>query len=332
VTAILHLHAGFYKTGSTAIQNYLYARDLDKEYTYFHDGNPNSSLFIMQAFKNDLADQPQFKRDRLTPAEVSKSRHNARSRFEKIVNGINSEHTVLSAEAICALEPDECENLYQFFSQFYDELRVHIYIRPTKSRIESAYQECLKARFRSLEQRFPISFEQGIGTFDRVFGRRNVHLYKFSRSEFPEGSVVKHFINQVGMQCPEDAFTDENIGLSLPAIQLLYCYRRIFPEWKKDDSRRLQLLSELQGCPFHFHSDLYEKLLYNPDGDTSWLETRAGFSISEDVYAHNHTGVESEQDLTNISSETFDFLEERQRGFRLRSRDVASVALGVNNL
>jgi hypothetical protein len=309
---------------------------LGKDYEYFNDNAPNSSLIIMQAFKNDLADQPQFKRQQMTSEDVSKTRHIARNQIGKIVRGINSKHTILSAEAISVLKPDEREDLHQFFSQFYDEIKVHIYIRPLKSRIESAYQEILKTRFRSLEQRFAISFEASIGTFDRIFGRSNVHLYKFSRNEFPGGSVVKHFAKQVGIQCPDEVLTDGNVGLSFPAVQLLYCYRRIFPEWRKNDDRRLQVLSELGGHSFHFHSDLCQNLLSNPEGDAEWLETRAGFSISEDAYVHNHIGVKSEQDLTDISSETFNFLKERQRGFlsrfRLRRRDMESVGYGVSNL
>ena len=60
---VLHLHAGFHKTGTTAIQEYLFNADLDPEYTYFHTGIANSSLIMLQAFKQDLFDDPQFRKD-----------------------------------------------------------------------------------------------------------------------------------------------------------------------------------------------------------------------------------------------------------------------------
>ena len=333
---MLHLHAGFHKTGSTAIQNYLFDNDVDSRYHYFHSGIPNSSLIIKQAFKNDLANHQGFRKKNLSPKKESDIRVRARARIEKIVRDIDRPHTILSAESLGILTAEEIGQVCEYFSRYYRDMRVYIYIRPLKSRVESAFQEKLKTRYSSLEEKFPISFQKSIGSFDQIFGRDHVKVSKFSREGFPGGSVINHFLNQIGIEAELSGQSEANTSLSLPAIQLLYVYRKFFPDRHKDDDKRLQKLELLSGDPLHFHSDLFNELLIAPEGDSNWLEHRAGFSATEDIRAHDNAAIKSEQELTSIPADSIEWLRQRQPNLlsrlRFRRGNLPSIARGVRRL
>lgn len=332
---VLHLHAGFNKTGSTAIQDYAFTHELGPQHTYFHAGMPNSSLLMTLAFDSRLTRSPGYHSRPLSPGGVQRLRHRARDRIKKIVMQIGTEHTILSAEDIGQLKPEDVADVYDLFSRFYKTIRVYIYIRPVKSRIESAFQECLKTRFRSLEETFPISFKKSVGTFDHIFGPDQVKLFKFSRDDFAGGSVVRHFLHEVGLPVPAEVPADANTSLSLPAVKLLYCYRKFFPGLQRGDGRRLRKLQTLEGDRFHFHSDLYRELLVSQEGDREWLEARAGFSIAEHVTTHDRIAIRTEDELTRILPPEQAFLD-RQRVILARppprDNDARSIALGVRNL
>ena len=333
---VLHLHAGFHKTGSTAIQGYLFHNPLGSDHSYFHNNNPNSSLIILQAFRQNLADYQQFQHENFTPEDVLRIQKTARNRIAEIIQEIDKTHTILSAESIGILNPAEHLKLYEFFKKYYKEIHVYIYIRTIKSRIESAYQEILKTRYRSLEQQFPVSFKKSIGGFDQAFGKNRVHVCKFSKAEFAGGDVVNHFLGQLGIARQDGQHSKDNTALSFPAIQLLYIYRTFFPTPVGGDNERIERLGSLPGAAMHFHSDLFEKLLSQDSGDTQWLEDRAGFSVTEDIEAYNDSAIRSERELTAISRESVRWLKEQQPDFRSRLRirrgNLRSIAHGVRCL
>ena len=333
---VLHLHAGFHKTGTTAIQEYLFNADLDPEYTYFHTGIANSSLIMLQAFKQDLFDDPQFRKSNFTPEDIIGIRERARTKLAARLGEIVQTHTILSAEAICTFIPAECADLHDFLKPYYDDIRVYLYVRPLKSRMESAFQENLKTRYRGLDEHFPFRFEGIIGKFDKCFGRNKVSISEFSREAFMGGDVVNHFLDQIGLVEQSYCRSEANTSLSLPAIQLLYTYRKYFPHNQPADPERIRVLASLPGENLRFHSTLFTTLLDNPKGDIEWLEQRAGFSITEDIQADDHYGIRSEQDLTDIPAESVAWLISQPGNILMRTQLGAStllgIALGVRNL
>jgi len=333
---VLHLHAGFHKTGTTAIQDYLFNADLDPEYTYFHTGIANSSFIMLQAFKQDISDDPQFRKNEFTPENITQIRERARMRLAARLSEIDQAHTILSAESIGTFTPAECADLYEFLKPYYDDIRVYVYIRPLKSRMESAFQENLKSRYRSLDERFPFRFETIIGKFDQCFGSSQVSISKFSRDALMGGDVVSHFMSQVGLDKKSSGRSEVNTSLSLPAIQLLYIYRKYFPQKQLGDPERIQMLASLPGENLHFHSTLFKALLNNPEGDLDWLKHRAGFSITEDIEADDHNSIRSERDLTDIPAESISWLKAQQGNFlgrvQIRDSNLRSIAMGVRRL
>ena len=63
------LHLGTRKTGTTAIQQYLAKHQQDLSRHYLHRGDPNSSLWMTQAFSDNLGDKGIYKGRNLSPEE-----------------------------------------------------------------------------------------------------------------------------------------------------------------------------------------------------------------------------------------------------------------------
>ena len=332
----LHIHAGYHKTGTSVIQNYLFHADLGDLHRYLHAGIPNSSLLMLQAFKRDYGDTPQYSGPKLSIQEAREIQKNARGRINTIIEQINCPNMILSAESISTFRQEEHEDLRDFFAQYFSELKIYIYLRPHKSRIESAFQEILKTRYRGLEQQFILIFEKAIAKIDAVYGRDQLNISKYCRSNFTDSDVVSHFLEQLGLTRTEHFSEGENVSLSLPAIQLLYIYRKHFPGTDKNDSNRVKKLSKLTGRPFHLHSDLFQRLLLTKEGDLEWLKRRTGISLHEDIEEHDSYSIRNEADLINISNETLGWLKRQQRGWfrptKSLGNSTSSIAKGVRSL
>jgi len=307
----LIIHAGTHKTGSTTLQNYLFAQTEHPHFDYICDRDANSSLLMIQAFHHNLAQLPHFQHAKFSDRDIEFMKCAARERFYEMVAATSKPNSVLSAEDISIFTIPELEDLYQFLAPLFQELEVIIYVRPVKARMESAFQEVLKTRYRSLEQQFHLNYIGMARNFDSVFGRDKVHFYLFSRKSLPKGDIVTHFLNAAGLTGASVENTVDNIRLSKESVQLLYIYRLHFPEVLPGDDQRVRALSALEGDPFHFHSNLFQKLLRTGKNASEKFAQRAGFSIDEDIYANDDIGIRTEDDLMKPSSQSISWLHEQ---------------------
>ena len=311
----LAIHAGSHKTGSSAIQRYLYEHrdELEQQGVhYLHRGNANSSLWMLRAFKRDLAQLPAFSHLGLDEEGVLRLRTRARKRLARLAGASEAPLAVLSAEAIGAFAHEELQELYDVTSAHYPRIVIHQYFRPMKARMESAYQERLKHGFATLDQKFHLGYNRRVELLDGVFGRDNVNIYKYDGAVFPDGDVVKHFLGALDIAPPGGIATRAfNTGLSLPAVRLLYVYRKFNPDLMPGDRQIVKALARLQGDDFRFHSSLFDALLATGPNAVTLFERRAGFSITEDIQADDNIGIATEQALTDISPESLLWLQQQ---------------------
>ncbi len=104
----LIVHAGMHKTGTTALQNYLFHHLDDPRICYLSGGRPNSTPLVRQAFDSTLAP---LVRD---GSSVAQRRDAARARLNTLVRH-SQPVAVLSAEVICALQDEDLGTLFEFF-------------------------------------------------------------------------------------------------------------------------------------------------------------------------------------------------------------------------
>ena len=97
----LILHAGQHKTGTSAIQNYFFEEFKHPTIAYIHAEIANSSLWMLQAFKRDLPQRPNF--DRLKKRSHQKNqamRKLAKDKLESRIIDTDKPVHVLSAESL----------------------------------------------------------------------------------------------------------------------------------------------------------------------------------------------------------------------------------------
>ena len=317
----LHVHAGFHKTGTSAIQNYLFHHDLGSSHSYLHVGGENSSLVMLEAFKRDYINGPAYNGPRLSSLEARLSQERAKDKLIAGIHKNDSENVILSAESIGTYSLQEHELVREFFSDYFSDVKLYLYARPHKSRIESAFQEILKVTYRGLDKQFVMIFKRLIGNIDQIYGADRVSVKKYCSDSFVDGDVVTDFLNQLGLSRENHLVTRKNTSLSMPAVQLLYIYRMYFPHSDPRDERLVERLLTLKGKRFRMHSELFNRLLLTREDDLEWLRERAGFSLEEDITQHDAFGIKNETSLTEISEQTKDWLmKQRMRSFNRRRR------------
>ena len=330
------IHSGSHKTGTSAIQNYLYDHRTKGEFDYLSRNNANSSLWMLQAFKRDLASLPAFRHQQLEAGRLAEIRERALGHLDERIRAGTLPVAILSAEAISTFALGELKDLYDFLAPHYNEVVIHQYFRPLKSRMESAFQEKLKHRYASLEERVQLGYRGNVELLDRVFGRDNVFVHRYAQADFPEGDVVQHFLAATGIEFHPYSASHANTSLSLGAVQLLYIYRKVNPSLQAGDRVLVQRLGELAGQPFRLHSKLYSSLLGISKEAIAEFEARAGFSVSENITVDDDLGIVSEEDLLSVDQETLDWLEQRVPGLagsgNPSSGDLASIAAAVGKL
>jgi hypothetical protein len=136
------------------------------------------------------------------------------------------------------------------------------------------------------------------------------------------------------------------VGLSLPAVQLLYVYRQQFNVAIPEDTNLIQRLETLEGDSFRMHQDLLDRILMDrierfssirtwleklgtwvgidvhlkhgplhrlflrSNDNYRWLEKRTGIS----VVSHGRdesSGVNTEEDLVSIPDDSLNWLQQQ---------------------
>ncbi len=332
----LILHAGQHKTGSSAIQNYLYTSLSDPSFHYLHSDRPNSSLWMLVAFKRETENIPALAHLRDKPELQQEAQANTREELRQAIEASEAENHILSAESLAHFNEGELQDLLDFVRPYFERVSVHQYFRPFKSRMESAFQEKLKDRFSPITEKYVLDYRRAVQVLDSIFGKENVYIHKYDTSSFPKGNVVAHFLQQLGITSELSGNTTANAGLSMEAVKLLYIYRMHFGAPDPGDQERIKRLSELGGPPLRFHRDLYQQLLIPREGCVEWFEQRAGFSISDSSSASGQQGVRGERDLISVSRKTRKWLKPELGKLRFylqkKPQKLSEIATAVREL
>ncbi|MEH6585334.1 MAG: hypothetical protein V7720_02190 [Halioglobus sp.] len=333
-TRTLFIHGGMHKTGSSAIQRYLYEHLDHPTFEYLSAGRPNASNIVLEAFHSRLGDIPRYKTRMQTQEALQSLRVNARNRFKKRMALTQKPNVILSAESFSLLNKDECTSLMAEVSKVFSVVKLVLYIRPVRPRVESAFQQKLKIRFVELEHKVRPSFRQRIAKYDDIFGKENVIIRAYDPSNFPGGSVINDFLAVVGLNIQVDSSPRANVGLSLPAVQLLYVYRRQFQTAIPEDKKLIVILGALNGDRFRMHQELLDRILVDNDEDYHWLEQRTGISVSG-VQRHADYAVREEQDLLDVPQSSLRWLQQQQNDFQFtpeRAPDLQAIAEALRKL
>ncbi|MBK7521397.1 MAG: hypothetical protein IPJ33_11955 [Gammaproteobacteria bacterium] len=308
------IHYGMPKTGSSSIQTYLLRSLADPRFFNLDLGRRGSGNIIAAAF---LAHPEQHHRNiklGLTPAEVKKEIQATRAALARELERADGRTALLSAELLANFSALEFAALCDFIRPRAAGISAVGYVRSPLAFMESVFQQRVKSGLGSfrLEQNYP-RYRERFEKFETVLGRERVAYWSFAPASFPGNCVVQDFCARLGIRCDGAAVQRINDSLSLPAIRLLYAYRKYGPGFGageralRENALLKTRLRELGGPPLRFHAALVRPVLDARRADIAWMEERLQHPFAESPVA-DHSAVQGEADLLRYCPESIAWL------------------------
>ena len=316
------IHFGMGKTGSTAIQQTLASLPTDRTPMLLlknQHGRPRTSLLLMGLFK--LREKPNraFRVRGITSEMLSESRDRDWEHLERQFSE-SSRDVLISAEGIGSFKRQDLERLRDWLVDRVDKITAVGYIRAPGSYMSSAFQQRLKTgavrewQPQILYPRYRTRFS----SFDQVFGSSNVQFWRYDRTTFPGGCVVRDFCKRMGFDLGDARLSSPNQSLSLDAVRLLYVFRQYGgaevtsedPAMRSPHGARpfpFEVLRELKGPKLQLAASLVEPLSTTFCEELSWMEDRLGERFAKETDRPDGV-IYSEDDLLRPSRASLDWL------------------------
>ncbi|MCC4270459.1 hypothetical protein LL254_07025 [Marinobacter nauticus] len=304
----LIIHIGMPKTGSSSIQETLFAKGGISEFIYADLGVVNHGGVITSYFSRDPYSWHGHK-------AVGRSRNEVDIFNKKVGKSLEAMkarcgYQILSGEDIYEhIDEHSLFRIRDYFSGSFEEIEVVGYVRSPASFMASAFIQFLKnhgqARLdmNKLWPKYRAKFEK----FDRVFGRERVTLRPFSSEAMVDGDVVQDFCHFLGEPIAQADIRRVNESLSLEAAASLFVYNRegpcyeTYPGQPVDNNRLMDILAEFGSQRLRFSDSLVNPIIEKHQSDLEWVEKRLGEPL-RDHEAGEAGVIESEQDLLDIAS------------------------------
>jgi hypothetical protein len=208
---------------------------------------------------------------------------------------------LISGEGVASLRPNALEGLKDFLSRYFDRITIVAYVRPPGGLIASSFQERVKAgTVKNFATRLYRNYQPLLDKFDVVFGRDNVHLWKFDPNTFPESCVVQDFCSRLGIPLPKTKIVRVNESMSRETVSLLYAYHQFGEHHGRRRLRgpdAMEFAKFIGGRKFRFSPDLIRSLLDANAPDLQWIEGRLGEPLREELGTHQPGDIRDEADL-----------------------------------
>lgn len=304
----LILHIGMNKTGSSSIQETLYRNNIIN-YRYFQLGSSNHGGIIQLLFIKNFVNSNK-NRLLLSQEEIDRRIINIKKKLLKEIQMEIYQNYILSAEILIALTIEELESIKEFFSPYFESIDIVGYIRPPKAFSESFFQQELKS---GLGQKTPRNigcvYQERVEKFDKVFGQKQVHLWKFDSSIFPQGNVVLDFCKRLNIDMKKEKTIRVNESLSKESISLLYVYRKYIENIEKGKQKSkenlffIDLLRKVGSSKYKVSPKFIEPMLKENASDIAWMEERLGESLDESMESTPYD-INDEKDLEEFAKES----------------------------
>lgn len=299
------VHFGMHKTGSSSIQQTLYALGRGPGWVYAHTGRPNASLSLLAAFGRHERAHGYFRRAGLSE-EATAAR--GRRALQTLADGLAEPGRlcILSGEGLTQLDGVELAAFADWLRPQVDDCRLLAYARPVRAFMESSFQERVKtgtlSRF-APERLYP-GYRGRFEKFDQVFGAERVQVLPFDPARLVGGDVVLDFAAQAGIALPAERIVRANASLSRDALGLLFIYNRHVAEAGWPPAQRMaaqqRLVALLRGLPgprARLAAQVLEPVIAAQAADLVWIARRAGAPMDGPCGPDNGDGIASEDDL-----------------------------------
>ena len=298
--AKLILHLGMHRTGSTAIQSSLATNNGDgfvypligeRPFKPYHEDSLDQ-VFSRERFEANTSfvipvpPSRSIREKTKVPMNEDRLKELATDGREKIkyaATEAGNGTVILSGEgAYRYLSIKDLFALKAFAEELFDEVKVVAYVRGPFELMSSAFHnQVMGHRFSDFQ--FTFTRYDRLQKFDQVFGRDNVHLFKYDRSSFPDGDIVRHFCETVGLQ--RLTSVEANVTSSRPAVSAVYRLNRIkIGEGQAREHKMIvnlirQSFPHQQWPKFRLSPQLMRPIIEAQARHLDWIEERIGCSL-----------------------------------------------------
>jgi hypothetical protein len=318
------LHVGMPKTGTTSIQESLYHGLDDPAFRYLGLGWTNSASYLVPLFSEFPEMFWRFRAKRYSRARIEQVLQSYACRLRKALRQARtrSQTPIISAEHCWLMPPTDLERLRDFLVAEGFVPKVVAYVRPIKSFIESAFQQRVKwghGAFSPMPWPVPdghTDFGGWSGTlalFERIWGRSNLIVRPFVKSELYEACAVRDFCHLLDITFDPRKVMHSNHSLCEEAVRFLFAHNRFVQRGIPRSFHKQVLLvkyfERLEGNPFRFHSTIFEPEADRIADETRAVQERYGIDIAEDPHSADHGPcVREEADLFRYSRASLEWL------------------------
>jgi hypothetical protein len=311
------VHIGMPKTGSTALQNSLFSHIADERVAYAALPIANHSGIIYSMFSSSPEKHNLHLNSKHSEEDIEV--YNANNKA-LLVEGFRNHSTsieIISGEDIYHLGQDEnaLHRMKAFLEENFKQIIIVGYVRPPKSFMESAFQQLVKYHHLSHFD-FPLFYPHytiKLENFDRVFGRENVHLWKFDPKSFPHGDITLDFCGRLEIKTDVQHALRANDSISQEAIALLFAHHKYGHNYDFGiqntplSYRLVESVATIGKGKFKFSKIFTDSILETYKADLVWMEERMDVSL-EEFSSELESDIGSEEDLLNFSDETIEAL------------------------
>ena len=329
----IYLHIGLGKTGTSTIQNNLFANKgvldekfgilyptFDLGYQHFLE---NHNIFIKSLFsKNATKLYHNILYGIDTPEKVATENKKYLKLFEEQLKESTATKMILSAEAITSLDILGCEKMVEWLMNFTDNLKIIASFRHPLDSISSDIQQQVKIGFDldiMLKPQF-ANIRHNIQKFKKLIDVEDMIFYSFSEAMNHSKGVFGKFLDMIELPIGDfeiDRQSHFNQSLSMEGTLLLGVLNKHQPvliESQKQSNKSKQgtlFIKKLKGQKFRVPRGFMERFMSIIKSEDFWLEKTLKIKLNKTSSLNSFpTELTLNKKTISLLSKTSDFSEE----------------------
>jgi hypothetical protein len=221
-------HVGMPKTGTTSIQNAMFDYD-DGQVFYARLGEINHSRFICTAFQTNFTAYHYWRKRGAPVEEIKKRRRQFKRLIAEQMESREGGTIILSGEDMGMMDPDGVQALTGFTLKRARKIRGLCYVREPADYASSVFQQMCKAGLAHIPDKLNPRYRYRLEKFEEAFGKGNLVVRDFRRTELKDGCVVADFCSVLGIDRLQPGESRENESMSAGALKALFRFNKTNP-------------------------------------------------------------------------------------------------------
>jgi len=276
----LYLHIGFWKTGTTTIQDSMFLnRDILAEFGICYPSLSKNHTFLASAFHPTPENFIVARSKSLASRELNEWHISSLEKFEKEIEGFKK--VIVSSEFLLDLPEKAIVNLYEYLLKKFSKVFIVVYLRDPVSHLCSSINEQVKQGHYSLDKAYEIHSRgveyKKLKNWIKVYGEDNVKVRVLESSLLKGSNLLEDFLSVVDEDCLilSKHGRNKNRTLSHAAILIANELAIKFPSFSKERGKT-DYLHEIRGVGYKAPLDLQKEVYKEHSEDYNYYRTLVG--------------------------------------------------------